>query len=232
MTNLVFAVLLFILLSFAVFSSYFKPFRKIVLLKKVSLSDLILWSVALVCVAISTIWFRSSTPMALNRWMIMSAIVLVLFTIIHFAFDYLDNYPNKFLTLRPDVVYFLDEKISHYLVYTALAVFICFIPFSRLGIQGGQTLTSAFVILGVLFGIPIGISLVEGQSPYLWIPLSFASVGVLVLMAGVYEYDSQIFSLVLSMLVSSVTVILVYGLVFSGFKEPSEKLKLSGNSDK
>lgn len=93
-----------------------------------------------------------------------------------------------------------------------------------MGAQGTLSAAPGFFILGALLGIPVGISIIEGQSPYLWVVLSFAGIGVLVFLSKRYEFDPQTFALVLSLFISSTFAMLSYAVIFGEFKEMSELL--------
>ena len=142
--------------------------------------------------------------------------------------DYKDIIPPDTYAL----IFFLDERLSHFLLFVAMTGLICsWFIFDRSAIASPLLPGNRFflVIIGSVYGFLTGFSLIEAQMAILAVPMVLIMLGMWFwywrasdLSVGEYIWDRPFTTLVIVIAFSTVVMMAVYALIFDGFPQPSE----------
>jgi len=142
--------------------------------------------------------------------------------------DYRDILPDDLYRL----IYFLDEELSHVLLFVAVTGLIgCWLIFDRLALARPILPQSGVLVvgLGLLWGVVKAYGHIEARTVWLMFPI------VVVLMAlwlylwrrsllslKDYFWDRPFTTFVAVMLLFGLLAMIFWGLIFNGFPQPSE----------
>ena len=130
------------------------------------------------------------------------------------------------------LVFFLDERLSHLILFAAVVGLIaCWFIFDRMKLAppvlpGNLPI---LIILGAAYGIVQAYALIEARMVYLTIPIFLIIMGLWIylwrrsdLAFGKFVVDRPFTTFVTVMLITSVLAVGIYGLIFNEFPQPSE----------
>jgi hypothetical protein len=188
------------------------------------------------------LWFRMLKAGAPTVLLVAFAVMSIIFMYGH-AMHATANAINTFATevrdyrdILPDdlyqLIYFLDERLSHIILFAAVTGLVgSWLAFDRLALAPPLLPGYALIILGmgVIYGFVQAYALIEARTVWLIFPMTIALAGLWLwywrrsgLSFSGYFRDRPFTTFVALLCASCVVVMIVYGIVFDGFPQPSE----------
>lgn len=182
---------------------------------------------------------RSGAPYSLQLVFLIFGFVFITGHAMHFTANSINTYSTEVKdyqsVIPPDtyaLIYFLDEKLSHYILFVAVTgLLICWFIFDRLAlaapIMPGHPLL--LLIVGVVLAVVLAYSLIEARAVWLLIPM-------MVILAGLwfwffrrsdlpfrkYLTDRPFTTFAAILVIAALILTVGYGLIYGGFPQPSE----------
>lgn len=188
------------------------------------------------------LWFRMQSYNA-PRWLLILFIIFIVIFMyghaVHFTGNSLHTYITEVNDLEHqmpadvfDMIFFLDEEFSHWILFIgSTGLLACWLLFDQLGDAPPILPRNRIFIalLAVLYGIVQAYALIEARTLYLGIPIVL-TLGIIwgwlwrrSGMGFMVFFRSRPFTMLIAiMLVAFVGSILLWGLIFNGFPQPSE----------
>ena len=142
--------------------------------------------------------------------------------------DYRDLLPDDLYQL----IYFLDEELSHVLLFVAVTGLIgCWLIFDRMALAEPLFPRSAVLVvgLGLLWGIVKAYGHIEARTVWLMFPIALVLMALWyylwrksALSFRDYFWDRPFTTFVAIMLLFGISTLIIWGVIFNGFPQPSE----------
>jgi hypothetical protein len=181
---------------------------------------------------------RSGAPYSLQLMFLIFAFVFITGQAMHFTANSINTYSTEVndyqSVIPPDtytLIYFLDEKLSHYILFVAITgLLICWFVFDRLAVAApimpGHPLL--LLVVGVVLAVVLAYSLIEARAVWLLMPMMTILTGLWLwfwrrsgLPFGKYLTDRPLTTFVGILVIATSILTLGYGLVYSGYPQPS-----------
>lgn len=157
----------------------------------------------------------------------------------HFTGNSINTYSTEVQNYKeiipPDtyaLIFFLDERLSHFLLFVAATGLICmWFIFDRAKLAPPLLPDNRFLIfaLGIVYGFLTGFSLIEARMVIMAIPMVLVMTGLWLwywrrsgLSLGAYFSDRPFTTMVIIVAISTVVMMGGWGIYFDGFPQPSE----------
>jgi len=188
------------------------------------------------------LWFRMQSYNAPKWLLVMFIIFIVIFMYghaVHFTGNSLHTYITEVNDLEHqmpadvfDMIFFLDEEFSHWILFIgSTGLLASWLLFDQLT-DAPPILPKNWIfitLLAVLYGIVQAYALIEARTLFLAIPITLT---LAIIWGWLWRRSGKGFAaffrsrpftmLILIMLVAFVGAIIIWGLVFNGFPQPSE----------
>jgi len=167
----------------------------------------------------------------------------------HFATNAIDTYMYEVAGYEAgvdiprdvaDLIYFLDEDLSHYLMFTALFTIWVIVTVARIFVMTKSSSSNTIGIIdrilifltSLIFGVAFAIATIEAKKAYLGIGLILISTAIIITFTcvikqnilNIMKNDSVVAILLLS-LIMALFIYIAYYAAFGSFIEPSEILR-------
>jgi hypothetical protein len=207
----------------------------------VDLADLVVLTPIYIAVILYLFFYmaKAEAPYSLQLTFLIFAFVFITGQAMHFTANSINTYSTEvkdYQSIIPTdtyaLIYFLDEKLSHYILFIGITgLLTCWFIFDRLTlaapIMPGHPLSLS--IVGAFLGVVLAYSLIEARAVWLLIPILVILTGLWLwfwrhsaLPIRKYLTDHPFTSFVAILMIAALLLTVGYGLIYSGFPQPSE----------
>ena len=207
----------------------------------VDLGDMLILSpvYAIILVFLWLHMLRSGVPNRLLLFFLGFAILFMFGQAMHVTGNSINTFATEVNNYKPilpedlyELIYFLDEELSHLILVTAVTgLMICYLAFDRLAIASPLLPETPIisVVLGGLYGFILAYGLIEAQFVWFMFPMLLLMIAFWLwywrksgLSFGGYLSSrpyTRVFGVVI---LATILTTVGYGLLFGGFPQPSE----------